>query len=85
MSCLHFDVEAPGWAGEGQEENVDAFITAALEYYGDKHELNDGELPLSPERDKDLRLQSSPLRYPGKIAVDLVGGRLFISDSNNHR
>lgn len=27
----------------------------------------------------------SPLRYPGKIASDLANGRLFVSDSNNHR
>ena len=28
---------------------------------------------------------ASPLRYPGKLATDLSGGRLFVSDSNNHR
>lgn len=27
----------------------------------------------------------SKLRYPGKLASDLSGNRLFISDSNNHR
>lgn len=39
------------------------------------------------ERDKDpgLAAARSPLRYPGKLAVDAVGKRLFISDSNNHR
>ncbi|PNW74118.1 hypothetical protein CHLRE_13g586050v5 [Chlamydomonas reinhardtii] len=29
--------------------------------------------------------KDSPLRYPGKLATDLSGGRLFVSDSNNHR
>ena len=38
-------------------------------------------LPLVPER---LR-PSSPLRFPGKLAVDAEGKRLFISDSNHHR
>ena len=71
--------------GEGQEENVDAFVQAALSYYGEKKMLEDKALPISLEKEKDQRLLQSPLRYPGKLATDVPGNRLFISDSNNHR
>lgn len=30
-------------------------------------------------------LPCAHVRYPGKLASDLAGERLFISDSNNHR
>ncbi len=33
----------------------------------------------------NIRRVSSPLKFPGKIAIDNAGQRLFISDSNNHR
>ena len=72
-------------AGEGQEEVVDSFIQAALSYYGDKGELDNSPLPITLEQDKDSRLSSSPLRYPGKLAADVKGDRLFIADSNNNR
>ena len=74
----------PG-TGEGQEEVVDAFIQAALSYYGKRGELDSTPLPILLEQEKDSRLSSSPLRYPGKLAADLPGNRLFISDSNNNR
>lgn len=71
--------------GEGQEGVVDSFLQAALSYYGDKGLLNNAPLPLQPEQDKDSRLTSSPLRYPGKLAADIPGDRVFIADSNNNR
>ena len=71
--------------GEGQEEVVDSFIQAALSYYGKLGELDSTPLPTALEQDKDSRLSSSPLRYPSKLAADIPGGRLFISDSNNNR
>ena len=43
------------------------------------------QVPMALERAKDPLLARSPLRFPGKLAVDLAHGRLFISDSNNHR
>ena len=64
---------------------MDAFIQAALSYYGEKQVLSNKSLPILLEKDKDSRLIQSPLRYPGKLAADVDGGRLFISDSNNHR
>lgn len=71
--------------GEGQEEVVDSFIQAALSYYGRRDLLDNSSLPIALEQDKDSRLTSSPLRFPGKLATDLAGNRLFISDSNNNR
>lgn len=37
------------------------------------------------ERDKQAAVVNTPLRFPGKLAVDERGGRLFIADSSNHR
>lgn len=37
------------------------------------------------ERDKQAAVANTPLRFPGKLAVDERGGRLFIADSSNHR
>ncbi|MEW5313748.1 MAG: hypothetical protein WDW38_005289 [Sanguina aurantia] len=74
-------------SGEGHRRDVDDFLAAALRYYGDLGMLDNSPLPLALERDKDpgAATARSPLRYPGKLAVDAAGGRLFISDSNNHR
>ncbi|KAK9802067.1 hypothetical protein WJX73_010192 [Symbiochloris irregularis] len=72
--------------GEGQKDNVDAFIAAALELYGERGQLDtSSQVPVALERDKDPALAASPLRFPGKLCVDAAGDRLFISDSNNHR
>ena len=69
-------------SGEGNKEVIDACISAALAFYPEKSFRHD-PVPMSPEKDKQ-RIDS-PLRYPGKLAVDAVGQRLFISDSNHHR
>lgn len=82
---LHAHQCALADAGEGQEGVVDSFIQAALSYYGEKGLLDDSPLPIQLEEDKDSRSTTSPLRYPGKLAADLPGDRLFIADSNNHR
>ncbi|PRQ36585.1 putative transcription factor WD40-like family [Rosa chinensis] len=37
------------------------------------------------EKDNDPRLFTSPLKFPGKLAVDVENNRLFISDSNHIR
>ena len=73
------------WAGEGQKQNIDDMLAAALQYYGERGELDSTPVPTALERDKPERLLDSPLRYPGKLAADLAGDRLFIADSNNHR
>eukprot|EP00884_Botryococcus_braunii_P006329 jgi/Botrbrau1/15698/Bobra.4_1s0071.2 len=72
-------------AGEGHRQDLDDLIGAALDYYGEKGELDASPIPSTPEREKDARLAASPLRFPGKIASDIPGNRLFISDSNNNR
>jgi len=69
-------------SGEGNKEVIDACITAALAFYP-KNIFRHDPVPMSPEKDKQ-RIDS-PLRYPGKLAIDTEGERLFISDSNHHR
>ena len=64
---------------------MDDMLAAALEYYGERGELREAPLPAMLEREKSSTSLASPLRYPGKLAADLAGKRLFISDSNNHR
>ncbi len=75
-------------AGEGQKQAVDDMLAAALEYYGERGELDASPVPITLERERKSGAAAgaaSPLRYPGKIAADLAGGRLFVSDSSNHR
>lgn len=64
---------------------MDDMLAAALEYYGERGELTNAPVPATLEREKSSVSLTSPLRYPGKLAADLAGKRLFISDSNNHR
>ncbi len=64
---------------------MDDMLAAALQYYGEAGLLDATPVPLALEREKPIQALSSPLRYPGKLAADLAGNRLFISDSNNHR
>ena len=72
-------------SGEGQKQNVDDMLAAALQYYGGAGLLDNTPVPLALEREKPAQALASPLRYPGKLAADLAGNRLFVSDSNNHR
>ena len=69
-------------SGEGNKEVIDACITAALAFYP-KDIFRHDPIPMSPEKNK--KRIDSPLRYPGKLAIDPDGERLFISDSNHHR
>lgn len=59
-------------------------LAAALEYYGERGMLDETPVPATLERERRSSA-AAPLRYPGKLAADLAGNRLFISDSNNHR
>ena len=72
-------------SGEGHRRDLDDILTAALEYYGEQGMLDATPVPESLEKNKDTRLTASPLRFPGKIAIDAKNNRLFISDSGNHR
>ncbi|RYR56212.1 hypothetical protein Ahy_A05g021968 isoform B [Arachis hypogaea] len=43
------------------------------------------QITLNLEKDNDPRLSASPLKFPGKLAIDILNNRLFISDSNHNR
>ena len=66
-------------------KDLDDIVEAALQYYGGKKILDSTPLPLSLEKDNDPRLFTSPLKFPGKLAIDVLNNRLFISDSNHNR
>ncbi|CAO2837601.1 unnamed protein product [Amaranthus hypochondriacus] len=72
-------------SGEGRRKDLDDVVGAALLYYGERKMLDNTPLPLRLERDNDPRLLTSPLKFPGKLAVDVLNNRLFISDSNHNR
>lgn len=70
--------------GEGNRQNLDDILAAALEYYGEQGQLDDTPLPLALERDRDPRLAASPLRFPGgwggpgAACVCVVGGTVCV-------
>ncbi|XP_024024937.1 protein SUPPRESSOR OF QUENCHING 1, chloroplastic isoform X2 [Morus notabilis] len=72
-------------AGEGRRKDLDDLVEAALQYYSRKKILDNTALPLRLEKDNDPRLVLSPLKFPGKLAIDVLNNRLFISDSNHNR
>ncbi|XP_063940055.1 protein SUPPRESSOR OF QUENCHING 1, chloroplastic isoform X2 [Daucus carota subsp. sativus] len=72
-------------SGEGRRKDLDSLVEAALLYYGRKNILSNTQIPLRLEKDNDPRLLASPLKFPGKLAVDVYNSRLFISDSNHNR
>nr|XP_043614411.1 protein SUPPRESSOR OF QUENCHING 1, chloroplastic [Erigeron canadensis] len=72
-------------AGEGRRKDLDDLVEAALIFYGRRKLLDSSPIPLSLEKDNDPRLLKSPLKFPGKLAVDVFNRRLFISDSNHNR
>ena len=51
-------------------------------YFDGAGELDRAPLQLELEAE---RLATTALAFPGKVLADAAGGRLFISDSNNHR
>lgn len=72
-------------SGEGHRKDLDDVVGAALEFYEERKLLQNNSLPLALEKDKDSRLITSPLKFPGKLAIDVQNNRLFISDSNHNR
>ncbi|GKV01404.1 hypothetical protein SLEP1_g13958 [Rubroshorea leprosula] len=72
-------------SGEGHRKDLDDLVEAAILFYGRKKMLNNKPLPLRLEKDNDPRLLTSPLKFPGKLAIDILNNRLFISDSNHNR
>ncbi|XP_068341713.1 protein SUPPRESSOR OF QUENCHING 1, chloroplastic isoform X2 [Pyrus communis] len=72
-------------SGEGRRKDLDYLVEAALLFYGRKKMLDNAPIPLNLEKDNDPRLVTSPLKFPGKLAIDVLNDRLFISDSNHNR
>lgn len=66
-------------------KDLDDFVEAALLFYGKQNMLDNTPISLSLEKDNDPRLSTSPLKFPGKLAIDVLNNRLFISDSNHNR
>ena len=69
-------------AGEGQRDVLEAAISATLDFYPADSFRHD---PIPVQLESRKNPVKSPLRFPGKLAIDTPGKRLFISDSNNHR
>lgn len=59
-----------------------AILKKVIPYYRIKGLLDERPLHFDLERN---RVTQTPLRFPGKIAADEAGNRLFISDSNHNR
>ncbi|KAB1227389.1 NHL repeat-containing protein 2 [Morella rubra] len=72
-------------SGEGHRKDLDDLVEAALLFYGRKKILDNKPIPIRLEKDNDPRLLTSPLKFPGKLAIDALNNRLFISDSNHNR
>src|SRR5205823_4008484 len=69
-------------AGEGVYEILDQVIAGIIKEFDPKGKINREPLNLALEKDTAAK---TTLSYPGKIAADPKGGRLFVTDSNNNR
>jgi thiol-disulfide isomerase/thioredoxin len=69
-------------SGEGNYQVIDKAITAAVEEFRRRGELNEQPLNLALER---ARVGDLPLAFPGKVLADAKSDRLFIADSNHNR
>ncbi|TYH91789.1 hypothetical protein ES332_A13G137800v1 [Gossypium tomentosum] len=72
-------------AGEGHRKDLDYLVEAALIFYDQKKLLDNKPIPLNLEKDNDPHMLTSPLKFPGKLAIDILNNRLFVSDSNHNR
>ncbi|XLS78169.1 hypothetical protein HN51_062394 [Arachis hypogaea] len=50
-------------------------------FYVKRNLLDNTLITLNLEKDNDPRLSASPLKFPGKLAIDILNNRLFISVS----
>jgi len=69
-------------SGEGHFEVLDQAVRRLITEYEAKGQLDRRPIKLALERENRPR---SVLSYPGKIAADPAGGRLFFTDSNHNR
>lgn len=68
--------------GEGHRQLFDGIIEQLVEYHRAKGTLDETPMVFDLEQN---RAKPTPLRFPGKVLADEVGGRLFIADSNHNR
>ncbi|NQV26702.1 MAG: redoxin domain-containing protein [Rhodopirellula sp.] len=69
-------------SGEGNRELLDVIIEKLIAWHSAKGTLDRTPVRFDLERD---RLESGPLKFPGKLLADTAGNRLFVSDSNHNR
>ena len=70
-----------GFIGEHHRERMAHLIRETIAYHRQHGTLHDAPLPtLTASEPLD-----TPLRYPGKVAVDTVSARLAVADTNHHR
>ncbi len=69
-------------SGEGIFELFDGIIGGIVKDFGAQGKINRTPLKFALERD---RAPKSLLSYPGKIAVDVAGQTLYVTDSNHNR
>ena len=78
-------------SGEGHAIELDLFVREALTHYAVAGTLSDKALPLAPNAvgvhgdPVPTTTMTTTLSYPGKVAVDAAGGRLFVADTAHHR
>jgi DNA-binding beta-propeller fold protein YncE len=72
-----------GFAGEGNYDDLDRFISKLIQVHRAKKTLN--EKPLRFQLARLHEKGDSPLFFPGKVLADAAGKRLFIADSTHHR
>jgi DNA-binding beta-propeller fold protein YncE len=70
-------------SGEGQFPLLDQLIARVIKVHKEKKTLN--EKPLKFQLARVQENGQSPLFFPGKVAADEKGKRLFIADSTHHR
>jgi hypothetical protein len=69
------------FVGEGHRQDMIDFVQVALEVF--KDQLESPKIKELPTFDLGQHLNSTVLRFPGKIHLNQ--GRIFIADSGNHR
>jgi DNA-binding beta-propeller fold protein YncE len=69
-------------SGEGHRDQLDRAIGQLVREHKANGELNTQPLRFFPESEKP---HDGPLLYPGKVAADVEGKRLFIGDTGHNR
>ena len=68
------------FVGEGHKKSIFNFLEIAKRYYASELSLHN--ISLSLEKDK---MSTSPLLFPGKVAVNKDGNTLAVSDTGHNR